>query len=191
MASFGFDVHHPGFITLIPVLGTVLIIRFRTEGDWVGRTLSRPSMVYLGLLSYSLYLWHYPIFAFGRMAATAPTLVHKGAWIVLTLLLSVMSYHLVEKPFRRRGISRRVLIAVLLLVTSLVILVSLYWIREDGIPSRGNYLQDLITANEAKIARQDGAECLSGSKDGPWRKVPESCVFEDFPGSSHTCFNRG
>ena len=185
MASFGFDVHHPGFITLIPVLGTVLIIRFRTEGEWVGRTLSRPSMVYLGLLSYSLYLWHYPIFAFGRMAATAPTLVHKGAWIVLTLLLSVMSYHLVEKPFRRRGISRRVLIVVLLLATSLVILVSLYWIREEGIPSRGNYLQDLITANAAKIARQDGAECLSGSKDGPWRKVPESCVFEDFPGSPH------
>ncbi len=183
MASFGFDVHHPGFITLIPVLGTVLIIRFRTEGEWVGRTLSRPSMVYLGLLSYSLYLWHYPIFAFARMATTAPTLVHKGAWIALTLLLSVMSYHLVEKPFRRRGISRRVLVVVLLLAMSLVILVSAYWIREEGIRSRGNYLQDLITANAAEIARQDGAECLSGSQDGPWRKVPESCAFEDFPGS--------
>jgi hypothetical protein len=184
LASFEFGAHHPGFITLIPVMGTVLIICFKGEEDWVTRTLSRPAMVYLGLLSYSLYLWHYPIFAFGRMAEVAPSGLHKGIWIALTLFLSMMSYHLVEKPFRSKRVSRRVLIFGLSLSSSVVICVSLYWIRGEGIPSRGNYLQDLIRDSKTRIVRQDGADCFSGRPRGRVFGISDSCVFEYSPGSS-------
>ena len=95
--SFQLDGHHPGFITVIPVLGTVLVISFRREGDWVTRALSFPLMVYLGLLSYSLYLWHYPIFAFGRMMDMTPSIADKGLWIALTVFLSVLTYYAIEK----------------------------------------------------------------------------------------------
>jgi peptidoglycan/LPS O-acetylase OafA/YrhL len=183
LASFGFDVHHPGLITLIPVVGTVLIICFKSEGDWVARALSRPSMVYLGLLSYSLYLWHYPIFAFGRMADPAPSIFHKSAWIVLTLLLSVLSYYLIEKPFRRRKVSRRLLMAVLLFTSSLVIFVSLYWIRGDGIPSRGSYVRDLIQSNSTIVVSQNGKACRSDAGAGEIVEVSDSCIFEYSPGA--------
>jgi len=182
-ASFGLDVHHPGFITLVPVLGTVLIIYFKNDNDWVTRILSRPTVVYLGLLSYSLYLWHYPIFAFGRMAAIAPTAAHKVAWVILTLFLSMMSYHMVEKPFRSKRVSRRALVLGLFLASSVGISVSLYWIIGDGISSRGNYVQDLIRDNTNKIVRKDGMGCHSGSLGTRAFGVADSCVFEYFPGS--------
>lgn len=182
LTSFGLEVDHPGFITVIPVVGTLLIIYFKREGDWVTGALSRPSMVYLGLLSYSLYLWHYPIFAFGRMAELAPSLLHKSVWVALTLLLSITSYHLIEKPFRRKEFSRKALALILLLASSTVILICCYWIRGDGFPSRGNYVLDLIEFNRQEIVRnQDGRNCLAGleSEFG----ISESCIFEYFPGS--------
>ena len=185
LASFGLQIHHPGFITLIPVGGTVLIICFRSEGAWVTRALSQRPMVYFGLLSYSLYLWHYPIFAFGRMADIAPSLVHKGIWIVLTLFLSIVSYHLIEKPFRSRRVSRGVLIAVLSLASSLVIAVSLYWIRGDGIPNRRDYMRDLIQSSNQETVRQNGVNCHSGvvAYGDHRREVSDSCIFEYSPNS--------
>ena len=183
LATFHFDVHHPGFITLIPVAGTILIILFQRSDDWAIRFLSRPTMVYLGLLSYSLYLWHYPIFAFGRMAELAPSIVHKGAWIALTVILSALSYHFIEKPFRRKSVSRRSLIAFLLLGSCLVISISFYWIWGNGIPSRASYVQQLIQSNQVKMVRQDSKDCLSNPKAGNIIDVFDSCVFEYSPGS--------
>lgn len=183
LACFGYDVHHPGFITLIPVLGTVLIIGFKGEGEWVTRVLSTSPMVYLGLLSYSLYLWHHPIFAFGRMTDLQPSIVHKSIWIALTLICSIVSYHLVEKPFRSKRISRKALVSILLLTSSVVILVCLYWIREDGISSRGDYLQNVIQSARQIRVQQGDTNCNSGEGAANWFDVPASCDFEYFPGS--------
>ena len=54
----------PSFYTLIPTLGTVLVILFSFKKTIVTKILSFKYLVYLGLLSYSLYLFHYPIFTF-------------------------------------------------------------------------------------------------------------------------------
>ncbi|MCB1688043.1 MAG: acyltransferase [Halioglobus sp.] len=189
LLGVGFEAHHPGVITLIPVLGTVLIIGFKTEGDWVNATLSRPSMVYLGLLSYSLYLWHYPIFAFGRMADANPSLAHKGSWIVFTLALSALTYHLIERPFRSRRLTTRTLAISLLTTSSLVIVVSMYWIQSDGIPERHDYVGDLLNASQTAALSQDKTLCHSGGRDpaggrGPIYPISNACVFEDFPGAA-------
>ena len=58
---------HPGFHTIIPVLGVTLIIAFSSKDELVGKILGSKCVVYIGLLSYSLYMWHYPIFAFSVM----------------------------------------------------------------------------------------------------------------------------
>ena len=55
----------------------------------------------LGLISYSVYLRHYPVFAFARIRSGEPVLVEKLGWIALTVGLSVASYRLVERPCRR------------------------------------------------------------------------------------------
>ena len=91
---------HPSWPTLLPVVGTVLIIACSHGRDPVGRILSLPVMRGVGLISYSAYLWHYPIFAFGRIRDADPSLVDKSVWIALTVGLSVLTYKLVETPAR-------------------------------------------------------------------------------------------
>ena len=62
-SAFFFDgsTPHPSFHTIIPVLGTALIITFCSKDDLVGKVLSVKPVVGIGLISYSLYLWHFPI----------------------------------------------------------------------------------------------------------------------------------
>jgi peptidoglycan/LPS O-acetylase OafA/YrhL len=58
---------HPSFYTLIPIIGVGLIIGFSSSDDLVGKILGSKPFVWVGLISYSAYLWHYPIFAFSRI----------------------------------------------------------------------------------------------------------------------------
>ena len=95
---------HPSFITLLPTLGTALIILFSVNTkDLVGKVLSWKPIVGVGLISYSMYLWHYPIFAFARIADVNG--LHndeKYLLILLTIALSIVSYFVIEKPFRNK-----------------------------------------------------------------------------------------
>lgn len=118
MVFIDFDAHHPGFITLLPVLGTVLIIWFANENDLVTKILSGKFFVAIGLISYSLYLWHYPIFAFGWIIDTNPSWQDKAVWVLLTFALSIASYFLIEKPARNKKLfNSKVFIAITITIT--------------------------------------------------------------------------
>ncbi len=93
--------HHPGFITAIPVFATAIYIVSARENQLVTKLLSSRPFVGIGLISYSLYLWHYPIFAFARVRGKVfYSIEDKLALIGLTFLLSIITYYLVEKRFR-------------------------------------------------------------------------------------------
>lgn len=92
--------HHPGLTTVPTILGTILVIWFSGGSDWTSRILKSRLFVSIGLISYSLYLWHYPIFAFGRLIAPEPLLAHKVVWFALSFALATFSYWLIESPFR-------------------------------------------------------------------------------------------
>lgn len=102
LLTFDSQTPHPSVITALPVAGTALIIYFANSTDLVGRVLSSKPFVGVGLISYSLYLWHYPIFAFSRMSENTPNNYDKVAWLGITFAMSIASFLLVEKPFRRR-----------------------------------------------------------------------------------------
>ena len=93
----------PGFKALLPVVGTVLIIAYGASCEcWVTRALAASPVVYIGKISYSLYLWHWPVIVLGKaMKLRFPDAPVLLASIVLIPLLSVLSYHLVERPARR------------------------------------------------------------------------------------------
>jgi peptidoglycan/LPS O-acetylase OafA/YrhL len=97
----------PGLYAMLPVLGTVIIIHFGSSKGISGRILSSPPFVAVGLISYSVYLWHQPLLAFARIRsqnAPTPTLVLFLA--LLSVALGYLSWRYVERPFRRK-VSRR------------------------------------------------------------------------------------
>lgn len=86
-----------------PVIGTALIILFTNKDTLVGKFLSIKIFVSIGIISYSLYLWHYPIFAFAKNYLNEINLQIKFLIILLSFLLSIFSYKFIEKPFRNKN----------------------------------------------------------------------------------------
>lgn len=94
---------YPSIHTLLPVGGTVLLVLFAQAGTLVAWILSLRVMVAVGLISYSAYLWHQPLFAFARITAQdAPSAPLMAGLTVLTYALAWASWAWVEQPFRRR-----------------------------------------------------------------------------------------
>ncbi len=103
----------PGLHAAVPVAGALLVIH-SAPGTAVGRALSRPAVVFVGLMSYSAYLWHQLLFATARYVSLdgeMSTMVAIGL-CVLTLVLAAITWRLVETPFRdRQLVSTRVLLS--------------------------------------------------------------------------------
>lgn len=146
---FDHDSHHPGFLTLLPVLGTLLIIGCTGQGDPVSRLLSSPVIVSIGLISYSLYLWHFPIFAFARNIHVDITNQEKLVWIVLTFACAILSYLAVEKPFRnRRLIPTGPALLVIGVLSLCIVLCAAYTVQQNGVRERHFELGELYGINE-------------------------------------------
>lgn len=99
---------YPSLYTLLPTGGALLIILCAHDGTRVQRVLSLPVAVGIGLVSYSAYLWHQPLFALVTYRSpTTPSPFVMGALAVGTLPLAYLSWRFVERPFRRRDVFRR------------------------------------------------------------------------------------
>lgn len=103
-AIFSFDksTPFPGFAALIPTLGTLAIILFAIPGTVAHALLSWKIFTGIGLISYSLYLWHQPVFAFYKNYAYEVSNLEYFACIVITFLLAIFSYYCIETPFRQK-----------------------------------------------------------------------------------------
>ncbi|RLJ36214.1 peptidoglycan/LPS O-acetylase OafA/YrhL [Litoreibacter meonggei] len=103
VSIFAFDAHtpFPSLYALAPVIGTGLVLVYGTKGTWVADVLSMRAPVFVGLISYSAYLWHQPLFALARLRdPQEPELVLMMGLAGLSLGLAYLSWRFVEQPAR-------------------------------------------------------------------------------------------
>ena len=129
----------PGLAALLPCAGAFLILASASGQTLTSRLLSWRPLVFVGLISYSLYLWHWPLLAFARYWAVAPLPWHlRGLLMAAALGLAVLSWRYVETPLRQRRAlrSRRALFTAAGAVTSLLLMAGLAVEWTGGMRSR-------------------------------------------------------
>ena len=127
---FNDEIYHPSFYTLSPIIGVCLIIWFSNKNELFTKILSTRLFVGIGLISYSLYLWHYPIFVFAaRLNISDGNIFNKLLIGVFVLILSIVSYYFIEKPFRGTKIKFKKVFVFLLLKFLLVLSISVYFLN--------------------------------------------------------------
>ncbi len=133
----------PGLAALVPVLGAagLIYVGGLTGGSTVSRLLSLRPIVWVGLVSYSLYLWHWPIMVYLRvLTARAVLSVEVGlVAVAASVLCAWLSYRYVERPLRRKppeGFGRKPVFALSLAgIAAMVVAGGTFWAM-DGAPHR-------------------------------------------------------
>ena len=98
----------PSVYTLVPVLGVVLLALYADKKTLAAKILSMKLFVGIGLISYSAYLWHQPLFVFAKVAS-ASTITERDylALSLLSLILGYLTWKFIERPFRNQTLSSK------------------------------------------------------------------------------------
>ncbi len=125
---------HPSFHTLPAVLGVCLIIWFSDNSEPITKILSTKLFVGIGLISYSLYLWHYPVFAFNKITQFTQGNIFKSFLLFFFIfVMSYFSYKFIEKPFRNKKNKFSIITVTLTLCILILLIFNFYIIKEKGI----------------------------------------------------------
>ena len=169
--SFDDQTIFPSLNALFPTVGTALVIVGTANETWIRRILSYRPLVWVGLISYSLYLVHQPVFVFARNLGYFD--LYRTYLIALSVLLAWASYVWVEKPFRtREHFSRRFIFRFAAAGGAAVILFAGAIIAADGFPERYAaadrkillQYRNLPGYNQRLFDSREGAELDAGKK---------------------------
>jgi hypothetical protein len=178
---FNDKMFHPSFYTLSPIIGVCLIIWFSNKDELITKILSTKLFVGIGLISYSLYLWHYPIFAFARVTDIQGSLFNKLLLGIIIASVSIFSYYLIERPARQKKYKPKVILSLIIFSIVFLIIVNLNFIFNQGYKSRFN-----INIQEAKTydyLTKDGEICFGNIKLCKFNKDKKQKIF--LIGDSH------
>lgn len=177
IAVFTFDKStvFPGWAALLPVLGTTALIWSGAQGpSWSARLLSLPAMVWVGLLSYSLYLWHWPVYVYANaISVDGIQAMEAVGWIALALVLAWLSLRYVELPFREKQLlagRKPVLVAGLAAMAVLAVTGSVVRSME-GFPQR--LTGKALEYAQAREWRAGQMKCMLVTKD---KKLDKACL---------------
>jgi len=144
---FNKDNHNLSYLLLSVIVGTCLFIWFTNKNDIIKKIFSIKVLVYIGLISYSLYLWHYPLFSFAKISGiVSGSLIKKIIMALILFTLSIASYFIIEKPFRKKNFSFKKVIFLLTIFLLILFSLNLTIIHKKGFPQRFNNLK-LINPN--------------------------------------------
>lgn len=148
----------PGWAALAPVLGTVLLIA--SPQAWINRVvLGSAPMVFVGKISYSWYLWHWPLMTFVRLSHTGdPPLAAMLGAAAVSFALAVMSWKFIETPFRHARLSPRRVLGAYLVVLLAWLAVPASFAASHGLPQR---LPPSVSRIDAAQLERDSERCLA------------------------------
>ena len=129
----------PGAWALLPTVGTALLIYAGEGGSWLNRAvLSMRPLVWVGLISYPLYLWHWPLLAFARIVESeTPSVEVRLTLILVGVVLAWLTYQWVERPVRAKPLAQAKRLIIGLCVAMLLLCVAGVVIRKlDGLTFR-------------------------------------------------------
>lgn len=163
----------PGVAALLPVAGTVAVLMHARAECGVGRVLAWRPFVWMGLISYSLYLWHQPVLAFARLRSTGPLDgAMLAALLALTFALAWVTWRFIETPFRRGQMPLHITAG--LGVGSVTAILSFALVDTM---SRGAIWR-FPPPVQAQIAAADWSHaCLFQATDGPVAFPRRDCIF--------------
>ncbi|PLW84783.1 acyltransferase family protein [Halioglobus japonicus] len=161
----------PSIYTLVPVLGTSLILIGAVRGTLVNALLSMRLLVFIGLISYSLYLFHQPILAFWRIRTQDEILGFDVLYfLITTFVCAALSWKVVEAPMRRSSfMPARLFLATLALSIAILSLFGVHVVRNEGLPNR---LSSIV--NDLDEIGSWSNYCLFQIDDGAPRDMPMS-----------------
>lgn len=170
------DQPFPGLNALFPCLGTALIIYAgQSSPTMIGKLLGSTIPVFIGLISYSLYLWHWPLLVFGQMWAVYElTAVQTALIVTLSFLAAYVSWKYIEAPFRRKDavFGRKGLFAAAAGLTAICVAFGLYGTASQGWPQRIS-AKSIAVASYTQSHNPRRLECLVF----PGNPVKEPCVY--------------
>lgn len=154
----------PGGAALLPCLGAALVIAGTDRTTLTGRLLSLRPVVYVGLLSYSWYLWHWPVLVMARQYYVTLDLASGlvVACLALSFGLAVLSLHFVEGPFRRRRIAatRSSVFTLSGIILSASVAVGLMIWTTGGLPARmPTEVRNIVATMDKDLDLSGGLRC--------------------------------
>ncbi|MCK6263262.1 acyltransferase [Vibrio sp. ZSDE26] len=157
---FDHNIPHPSLYTIIPIIGTCLFITFSKEGELSTRIFSSRPMVLVGIISFSLYLWHQPVFVFFRLLKTDTFQVGEFFTLLfISIALATITYRHVESRYRKRKVGIKSLIILVLLYSGCFAFSKLILIN-NGLPERLGPTAKLFKhLNDISQFRLDGERC--------------------------------
>jgi peptidoglycan/LPS O-acetylase OafA/YrhL len=160
----------PGLNAAIPCVGAVLLILAgHDRAPVMTRVISSGGFVFIGIISYSLYLWHWPLFAYWQLAFDrTPQIAEACGLIGVSILVAALSQRFIEQPFRKRSLLPRRTIYAGVSAMALVVAGGLAISSGQGLPQR---FDGDVAAILAVEARGPEKRCAEREKSGPFRRA--------------------
>lgn len=170
----------PGFWAAIPTMGAFLILLNGRQDNLVNRLLSQPAIVFVGLISYSLYLWHWPVLTLARyylggIGDSRQTIV----LLMLSFLLAYVSWRFVEQPVRHARVRPFVILGAAAGLSACLLAIGAVPYLRNGMPERfapavrahidasADFLQDWSRCHVPVSGPLEGIEVCPIGPDGP------------------------
>lgn len=173
------DLSFPGKWALIPVIGTILIIAVGSNAFVNRKILSNKALVWIGLISFPFYLWHWPLLSFARIIeGKVPSYGVRIFTVLLSIVLAWISYRLIERPIRfgKNGGVKAIALLILMIIVG--------YVGYNTYERNGLSFRRVVQINSTSASGFDGglrgiitSECSIALKSKEPHKV--GCIFDN------------